>query len=71
MYRKLEVSQKQAASKLFQQTSLLVVAGIGYQYVHGSLWDVIVLTGLAIGFGFYSVDILSGVKDNLTNGGEK
>lgn len=71
MYRKLEVSQKEAASRLFHQISVLAVAGMGYQYVHGSLWDVVVLTGLSVGFGIFSVDVLKGVKDNLNNGGVK
>ncbi|GEM_PF-5581845 len=70
MYRTLENVQKKSASKLFQQTALLAVVGVGYQYMHGSFWDILLITGLALGFGYLSVDFLKGVKDNSINGGE-
>ena len=68
MYRDLESSQKKSASRLFQQVSLLAVAGSGYQYINGTVKDVVVAVVLAIAFGIVSIDILKGLKDNNKKG---
>ena len=58
MYRRLNGDQKKVASELFRYTALLAVLGISYQPVEESLWNVIVLSGLVVGFSIFSVDVL-------------
>jgi len=71
MYRRLQDSQKTAASTLFRQMTLLSAAGAGYQYVNGSIWDVLLTVVLTIVFGGVSIDILKDLNDNANQGGER
>ena len=68
--RRLEDAQKKAASTLLRQACLLALAGVGYQYISGSFWDVTALTILATVSGFLSVDILKGLKHNEAERGD-
>jgi len=58
VYRRLNGDQKKVASELLRYTALLAVLGISYQPVEESLWNVIVLSGLVVGFSIFSVDVL-------------